>query len=268
MIRISRQRNDGNGNPIQPPDSWFTAATNATQTAISEGARHQASGSVYARDDCRAALEALFHWKCAYCERPLPEQWDVEHYRPKGRVAERAGHPGYYWLAYAWENLLPSCTHCNQRRKDKPIWGDLNMKASGGKLDQFPLEDESSRAMAHTDDVAQEKPLLLNPCEDDPEQFLGYDPAGQVFAVSSGDRGGATIDICHLKRRRLARPREKKIAAVCALLRLVRDAQQANVPAAVNQGLQDLLVTQFLDESCCFAGVARYVHRHPADFGV
>ncbi|MEF9674035.1 hypothetical protein QNM99_25505 [Pseudomonas sp. PCH446] len=42
---------------------------------------------------------------------------DVEHYRPKGAVSEDASHPGYWWVAMDWDNLLPSCIDCNRKRK-------------------------------------------------------------------------------------------------------------------------------------------------------
>src|SRR5262249_6192965 len=66
---------------------------------------------------CRA-LDDLFHEKCAYCESSYRavDSCDVEHYRPKGGVTESPKHRGYWWLAAHWQNLLPSCPPCNQRR--------------------------------------------------------------------------------------------------------------------------------------------------------
>jgi len=44
-------------------------------------------------------LQELFHSTCAYCESTITHTafGDVEHYRPKGKVAEDPDHPGYYW---------------------------------------------------------------------------------------------------------------------------------------------------------------------------
>ena len=79
-----------------------------------------------------------FHGKCAYCEQVVTgdQHGDVEHYRPKGAVTDaenqtvyvvvdgqHRAHPGYYWLAYDWKNLLPACIRCNQLSK-----------SSGGEL--------------------------------------------------------------------------------------------------------------------------------------
>src|SRR5262249_38675962 len=77
-------------------------------------------------------LIRLFNGKCAYCESKftVSQPGDVEHFRPKGRVVDdnfkpirvqhptkgEIEHPGYYWLAYEWKNLLPSCADCNRFR--------------------------------------------------------------------------------------------------------------------------------------------------------
>ena len=75
----------------------------------------------YKADEVKRRLEDLFHGKCAYCESFYAAQApvDIEHYRPKGAVEDDPDHPGYWWLAMAWENLLPSCIDCNRRRRQK-----------------------------------------------------------------------------------------------------------------------------------------------------
>lgn len=59
------------------------------------------------------------HQKCAYCECDLTGDYGaVEHYRPKKGWQEKhhdtLHEPGYYWLAYEWNNLLCSCDKCNR----------------------------------------------------------------------------------------------------------------------------------------------------------
>jgi len=68
--------------------------------------------------DVRGALYARHGRVCAYCGRYLPEndKGDVEHFRPKGKVAEDATHGGYWWLAYVFANYLMSCSICNSNR--------------------------------------------------------------------------------------------------------------------------------------------------------
>lgn len=266
MIYTNRNRNDENGIPIRPSKEWFVSSKAETEMAIKEGKNHSANGTIYAHNQVRAALEKLFNGKCAYCESKITatDDWNVEHFRPKGRVAERSDHPGYYWLTYDWKNLYSSCTHCNQRRRDKPIWGDLRYAHTGGKLDQFPLEVESTRAMSHDEDINQENILLIDPCNDDPEQFLNYDITGQIVSIGNNLRSLATIDICHLARRRLKNRRREKMKAAIDLLKLIYKSNNEVTKDAAKKFMHD----HFLDDKCEYAGVARAVKNDQDAFGV
>lgn len=99
----------------------------------------------------KAYLVKYFHGKCAYCESEFETvAWgDVEHYRPKRAVSDNPNHPGYYWLAYCEQNLMPSCQLCNQGK---------------GKRNQFPIQGVYATCPA--DNLSAEKPLLLNPYEE------------------------------------------------------------------------------------------------------
>jgi uncharacterized protein (TIGR02646 family) len=269
VIFLDRDRSDGEGRPIRPNQDWFELAAKARMDALHEAGAHEARASVYGNDQVRAALEELFHDKCAYCESRVSAvaDWDVEHFRPKGKVAERDGHPGYYWLAYEWSNLYPSCSHCNQRRKDRPRWGDLQYAGSGGKMDQFPLEDESSRALSPDDDLGTEARLLLDPCADRPEEHLRYTVDGQVVAVVGSRKAEVSIDVFHLRRRRLRDQRRNKGKAVVDLLKIIREQEEkGNAEAA--RDLRAFLDTWFLVDSCEHAAAARAVVRDPALFGL
>lgn len=268
MIAVDRGRKDSQGKAIRPSAAWKKLARDAIKLAKQEGAAHQVRDSVYGHVEVRKALEELFYRKCAYCETQLPEvNWDVEHYRPKGRVFERQGHPGYYWLAYTWENLLPACPACNQSRRDLPTWTDPVTGAAAGKLDQFPLRDESKRAMTHTDPIAAEEPLLLNPCDDDPAGEFKFDPQGQIIQTGASDRLSATVRICNLRRKRLRDARSRIIAHTKELLETIREARvQGNQP--IEGRLKSLLENRFLHDSCIHAAVARDVVRDPVRFGI
>jgi uncharacterized protein (TIGR02646 family) len=142
-------------------------------------------------------LIELFKHKCAYCEFKFEanEVGEVEHYRPKARVAGAPEHPGYFWLAFELENLLISCSNCNK-------WG--------GKKNQFPLADSADRAMLFcpNHELDNEQPLLLNPYTDLPEQHLHFDPEiGTVESLT--ERGAATIRVCDLNREPLAEKRKE-----------------------------------------------------------
>ncbi len=139
---------------------------------------------VYRDLEIKDRLNELFHGKCAYCESTYEatQPMDVEHYRPKGGyVVEEGGkkllkQPGYWWLAADWDNLLPSCIDCNRRRTQRFEDGE---EASLGKQNLFPLHEEGKRA-EKPDAEAQERPLLLHPCRDDPAQVLEFTKQGVV----------------------------------------------------------------------------------------
>lgn len=265
MIFIDRDREDRTGKQISPDQAWLAKAKTATEAAIANQGIQEFDGGIYAADIVRAALEELFHRKCAYCEYKLAGTFDVEHYRPKGRVAEDMNHPGYYWLAYTWSNLLPSCEFCNQRRRDKPIWGDLKYANTGGKSDQFPLVDEDERAKAPCEPLEAEHPLLIDPCAINPEHHIKYLANGEVFATDQ--EGEATISICNLNRRRLKELRVKKMNCLIDAIALM--------PASVNRKktgnenrIRRFIDKHFLDDSNSFAGISRYILNYPEAFGI
>ena len=123
------------------------------------------------------------HGKCCYCERRLPRgETDVEHFRPKGKVKEaEKDHPGYWWLAYNWQNLLISCQLCNRTYKRA----------------QFPLKDESKRVYEEGCGLDEEEPFLINPLEEDPEQCIYYEELKEdqfmVKAVGTCERARRTV---------------------------------------------------------------------------
>jgi hypothetical protein len=153
---------------------------------------------VYKHPEVGKALAELFHGKCAYCESNFAAvaPIDIEMFRPKGGVLESPKHPGYWWLAMVWENMLPSCPDCNRVRDHDGI--------KSGKANRFPLEDESKRALKPGGEK-KEKPLLLDPCVDFPEDHLVFDPNGTV--VSDTPRGQVTISVLGLNRPALVKAR-------------------------------------------------------------
>lgn len=134
--------------------------------------------------------------KCCYCERvrELKRESDLEHFRPKGGVEKENAHFGYWWLAYEWENYLYSCKPCNQ----------------GNKKNQFPLLPGGQRATKKTDSLTNEKPVLINPYDEDedPENYISFDWENSndyfVKAVPTStdddNRGNDTINIVGLNK--------------------------------------------------------------------
>ncbi|WFU61273.1 hypothetical protein [Bradyrhizobium brasilense] len=159
--------------------------------ALPPGAKRKAFAfQAYKAEGVKKRLEDLFHGKCAYCESLYASQApvDVEHYRPKGSVEGDPAHPGYWWLAAEWTNLLPSCLDCNRRRKQvvPTISAGLAVLYEGmktGKQDSFPVLGR--RATAEPDDLSSERPLLLDPTRDDPDKHLAF--------WLGGDRGAGLV---------------------------------------------------------------------------
>lgn len=160
-------------------------------------------------------LESQFYKKCAYCETKYlttSDTW-IEHYRPKSKSE-------YYWLAYEWSNLLPTCTKCNRPKKDNfPLINEKNkVKAPlllNGKLDLV-------KCKADTSPLIDEQPFVLHPKIDNPEKYFDFqiDECFSGIEIIGKDkvenniyegRGAATIDICKLNRYELKKDRHDKV---------------------------------------------------------
>lgn len=139
-------------------------------------------------------LDRLSHEKCAYCESiyRAVTTGDVEHFRPKGGVTgSNPPHPGYWWLAATWTNLLPSCEFCNQTRYHFHFSAEMTLEemerlrlkdaraakrsgVSSGKANAFPVHPPSKWVRSKRGDIASEDPLLINPFEKDPSRHLEW----------------------------------------------------------------------------------------------
>jgi len=148
------------------------------------------SSSIWLHDDVRTTLWEHQNHKCCYCERKreVKRESDVDHFRPKAAVAENADHPGYFWLAYDWDNMLFSCKICNEKYKN----------------DKFPLVHEENRASKPVDDLNNESPKLIDPYKENPEDYIGFEWASskdllvKPISLDDSDRGAETIKILGL----------------------------------------------------------------------
>lgn len=161
---------------------------------------------VYSDARVKAALEKIFHGKCAYCEsRYLATQpMDVEHWRPKSI---------YWFLAAEWTNLYPSCIDCNRRRTHVVRLPDGSEKTLLlGKLDDFPIV--STSVAVDRSSVKSEQPLLLDPCEDDPELLFEYTKEGVIRSKMADRRAETSIVVYALNRMGLVNERfERQLLA-------------------------------------------------------
>jgi uncharacterized protein (TIGR02646 family) len=198
-----------------------------------------------------ATLAEMFHGKCAYCETSYDagQPMDVEHWRPKAQVECVEGpptKPAYYWLAASWENLLPSCIDCNRRRKQTDVLTGKERLA--GKADQFPLDAGSTRATAPGQETG-EVPLLLNPCDDEPEAFLRVTGAAVVKPAGGGGlaarRARASIDVYALNRSGLVLARKEHLRRIklrVARIRTLARLLEQSLPEQIELALEELLL--------------------------
>jgi uncharacterized protein (TIGR02646 family) len=278
VIRVDRA-----GEPM-PPDLADNGSAGArerqkTLDFYADSAHGQESFGGYASYKAKSVVEALgrlFRGKCAYCESryAATQPVDVEHFRPKGGYVERDPatnkdrlvKPGYYWLAATWENLLPSCIDCNREREQEIFDQD---PAKAGKANKFPLAS-GSRA-AGPGGEANEVPLLLNPCEDDPDEHLEFQAEGVVSPALSGQgdspRGSASIQVYGLQRTNLVQERRDRAILVRAQIERVRNLETLLDTAPDNPLLQSMLTQEMvalkdLQESRQpYAGMARQLVR-------
>jgi uncharacterized protein (TIGR02646 family) len=185
---------------------------------------------VYKHADVKTALRQLFLGKCAYCETYFESNApvDVEHYRPKAAVSDDDDHPGYWWLAMEWTNLLPSCIDCNRKRKQTAATLQMTMAdiermlaeaaraadLSSGKKDSFPTED--NRWVRGEGPIDTERPLLLDPTRDDPAAHMRWPIDAEISVVlptnkagQESPRGVASIAVYGLNRLGLVQERTR-----------------------------------------------------------
>lgn len=164
--------------------------------------------SYWGEKDVRATLYRMHHKKCCYCERIRDEirETDVEHFRPKTEVHGVPKHPGYWWLAYTWDNLFFSCKCCNQTKNC-----------------HFPLINPRRRAFEPADPLTRCRPLLVHPCDEAPESLFAYEWTSssglyvKVCGIDEAGRGQRVIKLLDLNREELLEARAAILPALAAL---------------------------------------------------
>lgn len=170
-------------------------------------------------------LKTQQHDKCCYCEsrHSATSAGRIDHFRPKSAVRQYDGsartYPGYYWLAYSWDNLLLACDKCNLK-----------------KSDYFPLKEPGQRARSHLDPLDREGPLLLNPYVDpNPAEHLTFD--GSACRPQT-ERGRMTVAVLGLNRPELQEERQRVLTMLTLLCTVARHTDQ---PDTVRQDASDAM---------------------------
>ena len=254
-----------NRDAVAAPAS-LTNPSAAVSTERSEAVAHYAATtsasyefSKYKEFDVKFSLDTLFDNKCVYCEHQLGDGMEVEHFRPKGRVDGEPTHRGYWWLALQWENLLPSCAGCNQRRSQHLVsvitteaeYAALQGKRprkTAGKGNHFPIS--GVRAFAPTDSLPDEDHDILDPTVDDPGRYLTWS-VNTTFSIALpttadpafAKRALATINVFALNRTKLVQLRtgllrELRLRAVEIENDLAEDAANGGSQFAVRNALR------------------------------
>jgi uncharacterized protein (TIGR02646 family) len=219
-------------------DAWLAKADRAKKAALDDYTAKQKpklNEQVWAELK-KWLLRHIFHGKCAYCEIRISGGFfgEGEHYRPKSKVTMlRNGvrvtiepdkpHPGYFWLAYDWQNLIPACQECNNR-----------------KSDQFPAKEHIFAPSSSDDQLDEiEQPLLLHPYRDEPSKHIRFGKFGIVAPVDDSAVGKATIDVLGLNREHLSEHRrEKQEQAHIAFQMAMIDFLTKDISLPQNEALQ------------------------------
>ena len=116
----------------------LSIAVTAEQKRLATKAKDAAERK-YNHAQVRSVLRTMFYGgKCAYCESHISHisYPQIEHYKPKDNFPK---------LCFEWDNLLLGCGVCNGKEY---------------KGTKFPMASDGG--------------FLINPCEDDPEDFFDF----------------------------------------------------------------------------------------------
>jgi len=273
MIRVERDINCPEPLDLENENSAAAKELRAAEKHVAESNENfpEKFFKAYGHLAVRERLKDMFFGKCAYCESKIAasQDTDVEHYRPKGQVIEANGnHPGYWWLAMVWSNLVLSCQHCNQRRKHIVIEPGMTEEEIAdrierwqtetlGKLNSFPTKD--NKWVSRPDgDIESEVPLLIDPTRTDPEQHLVWvtnEPFACVAPKSDSQIGKTSIDTYALNRRRLVEDRtlhlrELRVIGDQIITKLNEATSETNDAVAAEMKSAILSWIKFLKEKC------------------
>lgn len=203
---------------------------------------------VFAHKTVKEQMMEDQHRKCAYCEQFKNGDFGcVEHYRPKGGYDLGSGtplqQPGYYWLAYDWQNLLFSCSECN----------------TSYKRNHFPLVNENARDIEHRD-ITNEEPAIINPVTTDPGDHIEFSEFIIRPKMVDGQEsilGKTTIGVFRLNDRKDLKERRRnfweRYQDIHKLLEICQITQRADGIAICQR-----LISEMHNEASEFCGMFNY----------
>lgn len=168
-----------------------------------------------------AELLKVSNGKCSYCEQSLKDKSTaIDFFRPRDGAVDLDGHfsrEHYWWLAYTWENIFPSCRECNVL-----------------KADRFPIDGKRCEIGAPYEDTLSERALLLDPVRDFPENEFSADlESGMLIAITQ--RAQVSLNVLALNRPGLIELRRAAIAnAQDTMSRWVTGKQRQDIVEHIN----------------------------------
>lgn len=197
-----------------------------------------------------------FGAKCWYTETPqIGTDFDVDHYWPKGRVKLEDGtilcsatgqHPGYWWKAFDIDNYRYSCIYANRSRED------------GGKVDYFPLIDESQRAWGDTACDYNYR-TILDPCSLDDVQLITFEvETGKTASIYSEQQDSTAYQrvklskqILNLDEKSIVSARRKAIKNARTALNFLRHTSRLSLDDLDDEDLKGIEdAKQVIIEGC------------------
>ena len=116
----------------------------------------------WGKPEIKNALLQMSNKKCWYTEADdCVSDWHVDHFRPKST---------YQWLAFDWTNYRISGGIPNRKKSNK-----------------FPLSDDAHCAKFDAQDLAPERPMLIDPARPNDADLVTYDEQGMVKSARPDD---------------------------------------------------------------------------------
>ncbi len=231
--------------------------TRYTADYISGARKFSFDSATYGDQTVKQALMKAQYNKCSFCESKVGADGDVEHFRPKAGWSQGQGQPlvrpGYYWLAYEWDNLLLACSACNQRFKKN----------------YFPLADPNMHATSHHEDLSREEPLFINPAERDPGGYIGF--RHEIpYAIDDNPYGRATIASVGLDREIINERRRDRLGLLKVLYDIIRLEQSVSAHVEFREFADNAraLLESFLRDDAEFAAAARAAYSDKFEFAL
>lgn len=136
--------------------------------------------------------------KCWYSEKIEDREIFVDHFRPKGKIAELTAknadldaniwnqiaansRNGYWFLTFDYKNYRMACKTVNQTLNPKP---EPTSSKAKGKGAFFPLHINSNVAIL-ADGIEDENIVLLDPCNQHDPELLRFNDLGKAIPSTS-----------------------------------------------------------------------------------